>query len=274
MSPDTIILDAIDQGSESWEQVRIGRFTASEFKLVLGASEHKKVRLLDLDGEPQEWGRAQKQGEVWEQLKAAGFAGLTAGSLNASGLKGLRERGMVEDFIDGSGCAIKPAAARKHIDLLVARKQYTPAELGEFMGNDATDRGAELEKDARWEFESLTGHSLRIVGFCLHPELHLCGCSPDALVSDGGLWENKCPLPQNHLTILRERSMPIDYKAQVHGQMAITGASHVWFMSYCPGLPTYLEKIERNGYTENLLQCLREFEMLYLEQLKEYPAKP
>lgn len=265
----SVVMHSMTQQSESWDEIRSGKLTASEFALVLGTNDHKRVRIKSGAAEP-EWGRAAMQSVAWRQLIAAGMEGCQVGSLNPSGLKGLREKDLLEEFIDPSGCTLKVEAAKKHIDLLVARKTYTPAELGAFMGTWATDRGDQCEQEARFEFESLTGLDLQTVGFCVREDLPLCGCSPDALVSDGGLWETKAPLPQNHLTILRKQAMPSEYRAQVHGQMAITGRPHVWFMSYCPGLPSFHVKVVRDRYTENLLACLREFEALYLAQLNEY----
>jgi hypothetical protein len=40
-----------------------------------------------------------------------------------------------------------------------------------------------------------------------------------------------------------------------------------YFVSYCPKLPTLIVPVMRDGYTEMLTQCLKQFEGMYQEQL-------
>lgn len=279
MSQPTPIISDCLQGSEEWDRLRRSKLTASEFKSVLGTSDFKVAYLTPeataLEGG---FGRAKKQGEVFDQLVAAGPKGLTSSDVNASGLKGLIDKGLADTKIDGSGCSIKKVAALRKICYFLAQQDFSPAEMGEFTGSFATERGNYLEPAARIEFENQTGLDVREVGFAMHPDLNLVGASPDGLVSDdggpaGSPMEIKCQLPQNHLWTLRENKLPNDYRAQVHGQMAICGASHGWFCAYCPPYPSVILKIPRSDYTDNLFKCLTEFQDIYVEEIAAFSGK-
>lgn len=259
------------QGSEAWENLRRSKLTASNFKLVLGKGDFIVARLIG-DAPDGGFGRAKKQAEVYDQLavsRETGDAGIIAGELNPSGLKGLIEKKIAETYINGGGCTLKKAAAIKHIDRLICEAIYTDAELGDRPPTDAMERGTYLEDAARVEFENETGIDVRQVGFVMHEEMNLIGASPDGLAEDGGTVEIKCQLPPSSLHTLLEGKMPNEFRPQVHGQMAVAGAKHGWFVSYCPGMPTKIIKVERSDYTENLLKCLGEFDQLYRERREQ-----
>jgi hypothetical protein len=119
--------------------------------------------------------------------------------------------------------------------------------------------GIRLEPDAREVFERETGLTVREVGFCRHKS-KASGCSPDGLivgVNEGV--EFKCPIPSTHVRYLRGKVLPDEYREQVHGNMAVTGASAWWFQSYCPGLPTFRLRIERETHTEAMREGLESF---------------
>jgi len=268
MISEKTIIHTIRQRSEEWENIRSGKLTASEFSIVMGQADEKKVRLISNAPVPDDFGRAQKQAEVCDQLQKAGQDGLIAARLNASGLKGLKEKGIIEEFVDDTGCSLKKERAAEHIDRLLARKKYTPAECGEFEGNFATERGEEMEELAKIEFESKTGMEIAEVGFVQHPDLKLVGASPDGLVEDKTFIEIKSPLPQTYYGYLRKGELPKVYRHQVYGTMALTGASHCWFMAYHPGEEPLILRIERTEFCDNLLQCLHQFEAMYLDQME------
>ena len=259
------------QGSEAWENFRKGKLTASSFDKVFSGRSLKMARLLapasdnDLATMIK---RAKKQFEVYELLSEGEKE---SKDLNASGLKGLVEKGLVELRDDDEGCSIPEAAARKHIDYLIAQTMFTSAELGEVIPTGAMDRGTDMEPIARIEFENAFDLEVEKVGFCYDPELsNMIGFSPDGFLKGrtSGL-EIKCPLPHTHLGYLRKGKLPTAYRAQVHGAMAISGAREWYFMSYCPKLPTLTLRIERNGYTDALRECLKGFSAMYQEQLSD-----
>ena len=53
--------------------------------------------------------------------------------------------------------------------------------------------------------------------------------------------------------------MPKAYLAQCHFAMVITGAPYMYFMSYNPGLPAMLIKLERDDYTAKVEVALAAF---------------
>ena len=139
--------------------------------------------------------------------------------------------------------------------------------LAEFAGcesppvfeNWAMKRGTELEPQAAEHFEQYTGLKVQPVGFCKAHGMPV-GCSPDGLIVDQNIgFEGKAPIPATHVKYLLNGGLPDEYREQVHGSMAVTGAEAWWFQSYCPGLPTLRIKVERDNYTEQILAGLRRF---------------
>ena len=63
-------------------------------------------------------------------------------------------------------------------------------------------------------------------------------------MGDDGLLELKCPQEDTHLLYLARGVLPTDYKAQVQGQLWVTGRAWADFMSYCPELPPFLIRVE------------------------------
>ena len=106
-----------------------------------------------------------------------------------------------------------------------------------------TERGKVLEPDARRYYSFHTDTEARTVGFCLRDD-SIAGASPDGLVGDDGLLELKCPREDTHLLYLSRGVLPTDYKAQVQGQLWVTGRAWADFMSYCPELPPFLIRVE------------------------------
>lgn len=110
----------------------------------------------------------------------------------------------------------------------------------------ATDRGTELEMDARkWYQMKNPSARMRTVGFIEHDDGR-CGCSPDALINDDGGLELKCPEPTNHVRYLVDGVLPGDYAPQVHMAMYVTGRPWWRFMSYHTGFPKFVLTVERD----------------------------
>lgn len=266
------------QGSEEWENLRRPLLTGSELSKVLSSRKTITAQLVKEPDEEQLTAmakRAKRQAEVVEILKKGPC---DVSELNASGLKGLKEKGFVAVREDNDTCSLLRSSAKKHIDLLIAmghrtegQYTYTLPELGQREPTAPMDRGTELEPLARIEFENITGKIVEEVGFCKDPDISpMVGVSPDGLVDNRqGIIEIKCPLPQTHIGYLRKGTLPTEYKAQVHGVMAITGANEAWFISYCPGLPTLILSFKRSRYTESLIQSIKHFSDLYSIQLEE-----
>jgi len=166
-------------------------------------------------------------------------------------------------------------------------------EFVTWTGNFATDRGNELEPEARQAFTDHTGLNVVQVGFCTQDN-GVVGCSPDALILNPSHqdaeedcqcddqilgeycgycdWEPyiagveiKCPFPATHVKYVADGVLPDDYKQQVHGSMAVTGLNEWHFWSYFPGMRPFHLKIERDAYTTKVESALEQFMIEYGE---------
>jgi hypothetical protein len=151
-------------------------------------------------------------------------------------------------------------------DLLV--ECFTP-DYAKFLGNFYTERGTEMEPEARKAFEEHTGLTAEQVAFVTSERWqHVVGCSPDSLIKDesgeyvAGL-EIKCPSPFTHAEYIEEGVLPDEYKAQVHGSMAVTGLDRWHFFSYFPGLQPFHLVVNRDAYTHKLTEALDKFVIEY-----------
>ena len=116
-------------------------------------------------------------------------------------------------------------------------------------GNQWTDRGHELEDEARAEYELMTGFKLQQVGF-ITDDTGRVGCSPDRVIdldgpySDGIMAgvEIKCLKASNHVSAMMYMKthgrMPPSYRSQVQGQISICGFMWVALFFYHPDLPS------------------------------------
>ena len=67
--------------------------------------------------------------------------------------------------------------------------------------------------------------------------------------------------------------MPPEHAPQLHWSMAVTGADEWAFWSYFPGLPPFLEVIERDDYTAKVEDAIKQFGEEYAEFRKMMAAK-
>jgi len=160
------------------------------------------------------------------------------------------------------------AAGRfEYMDELIA-ECFWP-EFVEFEGNRWTDRGTELEPDARAAFADLSGAEVQEVGFVTRDD-ELVGCSPDGLLLDtGGGYcaglELKCPAPRKHVQYVRGGKLPQEHKCQVHGGMAVTGLDEWHFVSYAPGVRLFWVVVQRDEFTDQLSDAIDQFVCEYAE---------
>ncbi len=130
-------------------------------------------------------------------------------------------------------------------------------------GNYNTERGKEIEAEARDAFATHTELKVEQVGFCLADD-DVCGCSPDGLIVDAagnyvaGV-EIKCPTPKVHIGYVLGGELPDEYKQQVHGSMVVTGLNEWHFWSYFPGMMHLHVIVRRDDYTEALAASLVSF---------------
>ena len=162
---------------------------------------------------------------------------------------------------------------------------YYP-ERAESYTNRHLDWGKQTEAEARNWFALDQNTDVKQVGFITTDDGHF-GCSPDGLLYDcdnpdadpypvAGL-ELKCPSEKVHAGYLIDGPViPSDYVPQVHGGMIVTGLPCWFFLSYCPGLPPLLVRIEPNDYTAALAEELERFHAKYqaaLEKVRNFGAE-
>lgn len=160
-------------------------------------------------------------------------------------------------------------AASKYIAELVAETiHYDPNAMTEKPMNAAMRHGIDCEPEARQYYLTHTTDSVRQVGFVLSG-CGRFGCSPDGLVGDEGLLELKCPQPATHVEYLMERVLPTEYKAQVHGQLLVTGRKWVDFMSYARMHKPFIIRVYPDEFTQKLRRLLERFAADYQATLNQ-----
>ena len=94
--------------------------------------------------------------------------------------------------------------------------------------NDAMKRGIDDEPKAVKWFKKTTGLPVTYpVEFCRSDRYPGLGCTPDALVNDGGLLEVKRPYSVYS-------DIPIYYLTQIVGQMEVTDSTLCYFLAWTP----------------------------------------
>lgn len=123
-------------------------------------------------------------------------------------------------------------AARYMADLIGEMLTGEPADEIE---NAATRHGKAHEDAAIEAYEARTGIKVRRTGLIYHPDQRFVAGSPDGLIGDDGIVEAKCPHKTGiHMLTLMSGKMPAEHKAQVQGNLWITGRRWADFVSFDP----------------------------------------
>jgi len=120
---------------------------------------------------------------------------------------------------------------------LVAERLIGKLDDG-FRGNSDTERGHELEVDARNFYELQTKNIVDEVGFCQVDDY--VGCSPDGLVGEDGLTEFKCFKNVNFVEYLVTKKIDTGYEWQMQFQMFVTGRQWCDYVVYNPNFKNLL----------------------------------
>ena len=183
------IIRDIEQGSDEWKELRLGKVTASSFDKVL----------------------AKGRGGAPSKTRQSYMMQLVAERLT-----GLAEEGFTNKYMEwGNECEPQ------------ARAMY---EL---------DNGVDVEQVAFVEYSDNVG------------------MSPDGLIGNDGLLEIKCPKTTTQIERYLKGEFPLDYMAQVQGQLWISGREWCDFVSFDPrinGESSYFQvRVHRNAdYILNL----------------------
>src|SRR6056297_1519769 len=131
--------------------------------------------------------------------------------------------------------------AEGYMNLLLA--EIITGEVDGMEPNGWMQRGTEIEPVARSWYEMAHNVDVKQVGFVMADGY---GASPDGLEWDDGLVEIQVPAPQNQVANLLSVKMPSEYIAQIQGQMLVCEREWCDFLSYNPGMPPLLLRIERD----------------------------
>lgn len=133
----------------------------------------------------------------------------------------------------------------------LTRKKYMLKLIGERLTgqmeegykNAHMERGNAMEDEARELYSMLYEIEPKRVGFMRRG---LAGASPDSLLGDDGLLEIKTKIPSIHLDVLLSGKVPAEHKAQIQGQLWISGRQYCDFVSYWPALPPFIVRVQRD----------------------------
>jgi len=110
--------------------------------------------------------------------------------------------------------------------------------------------GTETEPQAREMYEFVSGNEVEEVSFIRLGGDHKIGCSPDGIIGDKGMIEIKCPKTTTQIETFLSGKMPTVHKAQVQGQLWVSGREWCDFVSFDPRIDGdgsfFCQRIERD----------------------------
>jgi hypothetical protein len=98
------------------------------------------------------------------------------------------------------------------------------------------ERGQDQEPFARMAYIARTGNMVDGVEFIRHPKI-AAGCSPDGLIDDDGGLELKSVIATVQIETILAGGYPSEHKAQIQGNLWITGRKWWDFGSFCADMP-------------------------------------
>ncbi len=131
-------------------------------------------------------------------------------------------------------------------------------EPAEAFGSAHTDRGHEYESAVLDLYKERTGNEVQHIGFM---KIGPFGASADGLVGEDGALEIKTKLAHLQAELLLSDKVPSEHMAQIQGNLFVSGRKWVDFVSFCPGMPLFIRRVERNEeYIKELEKELQQFE--------------
>jgi hypothetical protein len=143
----------------------------------------------------------------------------------------------------------EPSKSLSGYAITLAAEKYAGKPIETWEGNKYTDRGKELEPDAKSLYAFMHDQNLEPVGF-VTDDLQLYGCSPDSWAGTEGLAEIKCLKAENHVKAIlyyrkHKRCHP-DYVQQTQGQLLVCERAWCDLIFYHPDLPMLTIRQERD----------------------------
>jgi putative phage-type endonuclease len=143
----------------------------------------------------------------------------------------------------------KATAARERYmrEIVFERLSGTPKHS---VGALSLKWGTDVEQFAREAYEVESGDVVSETGFVTHPDYPFIGGSCDGLIGDDGIIEIKCPHDEQVHIETWLNGMSPDHRAQVLGNLLVTGRKYAVFISYDPRqserFRLYHQRIERD----------------------------
>lgn len=150
------------------------------------------------------------------------------------------------------------ASAARYINHLIAER--TVGHVVEFQ-SDAMAEGHRREPESRAAFTLTTGLKTEDGGFYLTND-YRAGCSPDARIVGGGLWEAKNPNAATHIGYDRSNGELLysDYRIQVQTQLLISEQDYCKLMSYYPEMRDVIRHVDRDEeIISKIRDCMNRF---------------
>jgi len=142
-------------------------------------------------------------------------------------------------------------------------------EVTESYTNEYMEWGTLTEPQARAMYELESGNTVEEVGIITLD----CGeiaASPDGLIGEDGMIEIKCPKTTTQIETFLSGKMPTSHKAQVQGQLWVSGRQWTDFVSFDPridGDSSYMcVRIERD---EDYIKEIESACFLFAKELQE-----
>lgn len=136
-----------------------------------------------------------------------------------------------------------------------------------------TQRGKDLEPEARDLYAFVTGAEPQTVGFIVN---NGAGCSPDSLVGDAGMLEIKTKKPDLLVDIIDKGEFPPEHKAQCQGALWVAEREWIDIAVYWPGLPLFRQRAARDEeFIDNLADEVARFNddlQKMVERVRAYGA--
>jgi hypothetical protein len=160
----------------------------------------------------------------------------------------------------------KGAARKKYMEQLI--EERISGEPTNSYANKAMQNGIAREADALVAYEKEVSLIVEKVGFLkINKDV---GCSPDGLVGDTGGVEIKCPTAPMHGKYIAQNRLPSTHRAQVQGNLWVTGRLWWDFVSYYPEKPLFIKRVYTDAcYIEKLHAAVNVFIQEMLIEIKK-----
>lgn len=133
---------------------------------------------------------------------------------------------------------------RRSVLLRLAAERIT-GEPVETYNNFNTDRGHEMEPEARKLYAFLADEPVTQVGF-IRDDAKGAGCSPDGLVGENGALEIKSAFPHILIDKIDADKFPPEHKAQCQGVLWVAEREWIDLLVYWPGMPAFQKRSYRD----------------------------